>query len=109
MLVMPYAVDQPDNAERVRRLGIARVLTRGNYSATTAARELGELLGDPQYRRNAAGIARQLKQEDGAAVACDLLERYLEGYLAGPTLQPHAQPAATEIPIALSGAHRLEL
>jgi UDP:flavonoid glycosyltransferase YjiC (YdhE family) len=109
MLVMPYAVDQPDNAERVRRLGIARVLTRGNYSATTAARELGELLGDPQYRRNAAAIARQLKQEDGAAVACDLLERYLERYLAGPTLQPHAQPAATEIPIALSGAHRLEL
>lgn len=77
MLVMPYAVDQPDNADRVRRLGIARVIDRTAYSAERAARELEALLHEPSYRERARDVAAQVAREDGAAVACDFLERRL--------------------------------
>src|SRR6202042_1693212 len=37
MLVMPYSHDQPDNARRVRRLGVAQVIQRKDYRAEAAA------------------------------------------------------------------------
>jgi hypothetical protein len=59
--VMPYAHDQPDNAERVRRLGIARTISRSRYTPDRAATELRELLDNPTY-----------------APACDALEGLLQ-------------------------------
>lgn len=77
MLVMPYAVDQPDNADRVRRLGIARVLARKAFSSAAAARELNTLLRDSQYQQAAARVSLEVASEDGAAAACDHLNRYM--------------------------------
>ena len=37
MLIMPYSHDQPDNARRVRRLGVAKVIQRDRYRAGAAA------------------------------------------------------------------------
>jgi len=76
-LVMPYAFDQPDNADRAARLGIARVLPRARFNAPRAARELGKLLGDPSYARRAAEVGRRMQGEDGVATACDALEECL--------------------------------
>jgi UDP:flavonoid glycosyltransferase YjiC (YdhE family) len=77
MLVVPWAVDQPDNAERVRRLGIARVLSRSAYTAKRAAREIDALLNGHGYRERARQIEVKVSAEDGAAVACDRLEALL--------------------------------
>ncbi len=77
MLVMPYAVDQPDNAERVRRLGIARVISRKQYSSSTAARELKILLQTDRYRQRSESVAGSLANENGARTACNHLERLL--------------------------------
>jgi UDP:flavonoid glycosyltransferase YjiC (YdhE family) len=77
MLVMPYAIDQPDNAERVCRLGVARVLTRKAFSAEAARRELQTLLDDPAYRQRGAKIAEAIAKEDGAVAACDRLQACL--------------------------------
>jgi rhamnosyltransferase subunit B len=74
MLVMPYSHDQPDNARRVRRLGVARVLRRRRYSAETAARHITTLLEKGRVRRRAARIGEQLRGEDGLKAACDALE-----------------------------------
>ncbi len=41
---MPYSHDQPDNARRVRRLGVARVIRRRKYTAEIAARKITLLL-----------------------------------------------------------------
>ncbi|MGI4854556.1 MAG: glycosyltransferase [Janthinobacterium lividum] len=79
MLVMPYGVDQPDNAERVRRLGIARVVSRKAYSADRAAREMEALFRDRTYRERAHAIGQQVREEAGAIVACDAIERILSG------------------------------
>jgi UDP:flavonoid glycosyltransferase YjiC (YdhE family) len=77
MLVMPYAHDQPDNADRVRRLGVARVVARRLYTAGHAAAELRRLLGDPKYAARAAAVGERVRAEDGVTAACDAIEKQL--------------------------------
>jgi rhamnosyltransferase subunit B len=74
MLVMPYSHDQPDNARRVRRLRVARVIRRPKYTAESAARKISLLLESPRVQRRAAKIGEQLRREDGLKAACDALE-----------------------------------
>ena len=50
MVVVPWSHDQPDNAVRLRRLGVARVTWRERYRAGRVARELAALLNNNGYR-----------------------------------------------------------
>jgi rhamnosyltransferase subunit B len=77
MLVMPFGHDQPDNAERLKRLGISRTLPRRRYTSTRAAAELQLLLHQPTYAERAAAVGKQVGQEDGVRTACDALEALL--------------------------------
>ena len=77
MLVVPFSWDQPDNAERVRRLGIARAIPKRRFTAKTAAAALRRLLDDRAYSRRAAEVAHQMEQEDGVGAACDAIEALL--------------------------------
>jgi rhamnosyltransferase subunit B len=77
MLVMPYAFDQPDNAARLQRLGIARTIRRNRYNATSAAAELERLLKDAQYAKRAAEAGRRVAQEDAVGAACDAVDECL--------------------------------
>ncbi|HEV8059252.1 MAG TPA: nucleotide disphospho-sugar-binding domain-containing protein [Gemmataceae bacterium] len=77
MLVMPYAHDQPDNAYRVTKLGIARTIPRRRYTAERAALEIRELLDEPLYAQRASEIGEKVRQEDGVRAACDALEEVL--------------------------------
>jgi UDP:flavonoid glycosyltransferase YjiC (YdhE family) len=77
MLVVPFAHDQPDNAERVARLGIARTIYPRRYSPTRVPEELRHLLDDPSYSQRASEVGRQIRQEDGVRAACDALEALL--------------------------------
>jgi rhamnosyltransferase subunit B len=79
MLVMPCAWDQPDNAERAARLGIARTIPRHRYTAGRVAAELRHLLADPACTRRSSEVGDQVRQEDGVRVACDALEELLRG------------------------------
>src|SRR6202047_5663284 len=54
MLVMPCAWDQPDNAERAARLGIARTISRRCYTPGRVAAELHRLLNNPRYTQRAS-------------------------------------------------------
>jgi UDP:flavonoid glycosyltransferase YjiC (YdhE family) len=78
MLVMPCAWDQPDNAERAARLGIARAIPRRRYTPARVATELHRLLDDPAYARRASAVGAQVRQEDGVQVACDALTELLQ-------------------------------
>ncbi|MBI3862865.1 MAG: glycosyltransferase family 1 protein [Planctomycetia bacterium] len=77
MLIMPCAWDQPDNAERAARLGIARTISRNRYTASRVAAELKRLLDDPSYSRRATEVGGPVRQENGVRVACDALESLL--------------------------------
>jgi len=74
MLIMPYSHDQPDNARRMRRLGVARVIERGSYTPQRVARRLGSMLAEPMLAERSAQAAERLRQEDGVRTACDALE-----------------------------------
>lgn len=74
MLVMPYSHDQPDNARRVRRLGVAEVLGRNAYKARPAARLIWKLMQDNLYRVRAAEVAAKVAADNGTVAACDALE-----------------------------------
>jgi UDP:flavonoid glycosyltransferase YjiC (YdhE family) len=74
MLVMPYSHDQPDNARRVRRLGVAEVLARKAYKARPAAHLIAQLLSDNAYQVRATAVAAQVQAENGTVAACDALE-----------------------------------
>jgi UDP:flavonoid glycosyltransferase YjiC (YdhE family) len=76
MLLVPFAFDQPDNAARLQRLGVARVIPRQRYSGARAAAEIERLLSDPTYAANATLVARRLAEENGVRAACDAIENH---------------------------------
>ncbi|MBV9405784.1 MAG: glycosyltransferase family 1 protein [Acidobacteriaceae bacterium] len=78
MLVVPFAFDQPDNAARMQRLGVARVLSAKRYNANRAAEILAKLIQDSHYATRCRSIAAQIKNEDGIANACRALETVLQ-------------------------------
>jgi rhamnosyltransferase subunit B len=73
-LIMPCAWDQPDNAARGARLGVARIIARNRYEPQRVAAELRLLLEDPAYAQRAAELAEKVQQEDGVMAACDAVE-----------------------------------
>jgi UDP:flavonoid glycosyltransferase YjiC (YdhE family) len=66
--------DQPDNALRASRLGVARWMHLRRGTAERIEVHLRHLLSDPDYARNAECIAQQVRAEDGAIRACEELE-----------------------------------
>lgn len=73
-LVVPHAHDQPDNADRLTRLGAARTIYRRHYTAERASAELGRILDDREFERIASEIGSAVSREDGVSKTCDALE-----------------------------------
>jgi rhamnosyltransferase subunit B len=92
MLVMPYSHDQPDNARRVKRLGVARVVKRSNYKAWRVARRIRSMLGEPEYEQRAREAAATVAREDGVKTACDALEQLHRRATSGSTAASKATP-----------------
>jgi UDP:flavonoid glycosyltransferase YjiC (YdhE family) len=74
MLVVPFAFDQPDNALRLHRLGIARTIYRHRYSAGRVAGELKILLENPEYLKRAEEAGRAVRSENGQELACNAIK-----------------------------------
>jgi rhamnosyltransferase subunit B len=74
-LVMPMGFDQPDNAFRAVRLGVARWLAPSKFTPDRVTAALGELLNDSAVALAAADLRSRLSVENGIELACDLLER----------------------------------
>jgi UDP:flavonoid glycosyltransferase YjiC (YdhE family) len=77
MLVVPHAHDQPDNANRAGRLGVARVIDARRYRSPRVAAHLDALLTDVRYQHAAARARDVIVREDGVGVACDVIEATL--------------------------------
>jgi rhamnosyltransferase subunit B len=78
MLVVPWSHDQPDNAERVRRLGLGRPIRRNRYYAPRVANEIRALLMDGSYEERTHEIGARIAREDGVTNACAVIEATLE-------------------------------
>jgi UDP:flavonoid glycosyltransferase YjiC (YdhE family) len=76
-VIVPFSHDQPDNAARCARIGVAKVIPRGRYNRRTAGAAIRELLGDPAYATRAAAVGASVRAERGAKTACDAIEGLL--------------------------------
>jgi UDP:flavonoid glycosyltransferase YjiC (YdhE family) len=77
MLVVPHAHDQLDNADRVRRLGVGRVIPAGRYAAARVAAHLDALLASSRYRDRASTIGETVRAEAGVEAAGAAIMRAL--------------------------------
>ncbi len=77
-LIMPYSHDQPDNAARCERRGVARTIGRDDYNGESAAKQLRELLSNVSYRAKAAEARKIVEAEHGTRIACDAIEEVLK-------------------------------
>jgi UDP:flavonoid glycosyltransferase YjiC (YdhE family) len=84
MLIMPFSHDQPDNARRMLRLKVARVIQRGSYKPWRVARRLRAMLADPLLAKRAESVGKRLSHEDGVRAACDALEELYRSSRADP-------------------------
>jgi rhamnosyltransferase subunit B len=77
-LVVPHGFDQPDNAARLRRLGVSRTIYPEAYTEAQVVRELSTLLSDPAYAQKAVLLGQAIRAEDGLNAACDHIEATLK-------------------------------
>jgi len=76
-LVVPHFGDQPDNAARLVRLGVARSLTSTEYDDRSAAEALKALLSQTYYAEKAEHLADVIRPENGAQGGADVILRVL--------------------------------
>jgi rhamnosyltransferase subunit B len=74
-IIHPFAHDQPDNADRLQRLGIARTITPRKFTARRLTDELNALLTSPQTREHCRSVAQRIVADHGLEAACDEIER----------------------------------
>ena len=63
-LVIPFAYDQPDNAERLRRLGVALTMPQNAVSSESLAGRLRRILDGRRMREQSLRLATQITPED---------------------------------------------
>jgi len=74
MIVVPFAHDQPDNAARVERLGVARTIYPQQYTASRVRETLASLLADEDAKTAATAIGERVRAERGGDNAVDALQ-----------------------------------
>ena len=77
MLIVPFSNDQPDNANRARRIGAAAVLDKSNYRAVRVALKLNRLLSQPSYATASEKASQIIAAERGADSAAEQLAKLL--------------------------------
>ena len=81
-LIVPFGQDQPDNARRSVRLGVARTISRSAFRRDRVAAELEHLLNNASYAARAGETAAIVRSEEGTRTACDEIERKIHATLS---------------------------
>ncbi|HTH02567.1 MAG TPA: nucleotide disphospho-sugar-binding domain-containing protein [Vicinamibacterales bacterium] len=82
-LTMPLAFDQPDNAARLCRLGVARTLPPHEFRGDRVATEVAALIDDHRVAERCRHWADQVRDTDGLVATCALLEGLTVGVRRG--------------------------
>ena len=73
-LVVPFAHDQPDNALRLKRLGVAEVIPSAKYRADRVVAAMRRLLDSPDVARACRETRSRFEGVDALDRTCDLIE-----------------------------------
>ena len=74
-IISPQAFDQPDNGDRISRLGVGTVIVRAKLSGATLAGAARSLLQRAEVREALRELSGRVRSTDGVALAADSLER----------------------------------
>lgn len=74
-LLMPMAYDQPDNAVRLRCLGVGSSLKPRRFRGPQVARELKELVESREVLARCQAVARRLDRRRAMTQTCELIEQ----------------------------------
>ena len=77
-LVMPMAFDQPDNAARLKKLGVGDWLAPKAFRAPEVARKLGRLLSSADVAERCRTLAGKVDDDDAIERACDMIEELMD-------------------------------
>ena len=80
-LVMPMAIDQPDNAHRLVRLGVADCLKPKAFRAAAVAQKLDRLLSSPAVATACRKIATRFDGVDIRSDTCAVIEDFAASLL----------------------------
>ncbi len=72
-IVTPYAHDQPDNARRLRKLGVALSILQGQFQGKAADAMVSRALKLDAAR--AREIGEKIRRENGPHAACEVIEQ----------------------------------
>jgi UDP:flavonoid glycosyltransferase YjiC (YdhE family) len=78
-LVMAEMTDGPDNARRLRRIGIAEYLPKLRWTAEFVAEALRHLCASPSVKEKCCHYSKLMADNDPLAVACDAIENFISG------------------------------
>ncbi|WP_287882385.1 nucleotide disphospho-sugar-binding domain-containing protein [Aquitalea sp.] len=76
-LIVPFAYDQFDNAQRAKRLGVADVLPAKLLSSTRMQKKLQNLLTSHEISQSCSRIAQKMPQEPGLPLLLDQIKAAL--------------------------------
>lgn len=76
-LIMPMSHDQPDNANRLKRFGVADWVKPSAFRPRRVARMLDELIESPDVQRSCRELALRFDNVDPLAGACEVVERFM--------------------------------
>jgi len=79
-LIVPLSNDQPDNAHRAARLGVAKVLRLNQYRGKLLSATLHHLLTNPTFKEKANHVAGCISLENGARTAAKFIRSCCERY-----------------------------
>ena len=74
-LIVPQCHDQPDNAFRIKKLGVTQVLPQHHYRTKNLVEKLNDLIEQySSYSEKAAYVRERILRENGLEKACNEIE-----------------------------------
>ena len=74
-LITPFLLDQPYWGYRVQVLGVGPERVKiAKVSESELEQKMGDLIGNPEYKKNAAMLSEQIESEKGIENICNYIE-----------------------------------
>jgi UDP:flavonoid glycosyltransferase YjiC (YdhE family) len=77
-IIMPLAHDQPDNAARIKRLGVGDAVWPSKFRGKNLAAALAPLLSSSEVAQRCRELANRVIADDGIGKTCDVIEQCAE-------------------------------
>ncbi|WP_017575203.1 macrolide family glycosyltransferase [Nocardiopsis kunsanensis] len=77
VVAIPQMAEHKANADRIEELGMGRRVACDDATAPSLRQAVETVVGDPDYRQRAAGMAQHIRNAGGATAAADAVEKLL--------------------------------